>query len=89
MLKEPGNAWWNELRVQGHRTPVRKLEVYVGGRWTEATRQPYNYWRVGSGDMGQAPWRVRVTDVLGKTIETSINTTTAEQSTSSQFPVCQ
>lgn len=86
-LKEQ-NAWWNEFRVQGHRTPIARLEVQIGGTWREATRQTYNYWRVGDGSMPAGPWRVRVTDVHGETIETTVQVTTGEQSASDQFSTC-
>ncbi|WP_437290578.1 expansin EXLX1 family cellulose-binding protein [Sorangium sp. So ce406] len=87
-LKEQ-NTWWNEFRVQGHRTPIDKLEVQINGTWRAATRQVYNYWRVGDGSMPAGPWRVRVTDVLGETIETTVQVSTAEQSASDQFSTCE
>ncbi|WP_437839401.1 expansin EXLX1 family cellulose-binding protein [Sorangium sp. So ce1153] len=88
VLKEQ-NAWWNEFRVQGHRTPIAKLAVYLNGSWKEARRQSYNYWRVGDGNMAPGPWRVRVTDVLGEAIETTVEVSTAEQPASAQFSACE
>ncbi|MGK3964557.1 expansin EXLX1 family cellulose-binding protein [Sorangium sp. So ce118] len=88
VLKEQ-NAWWNEFRVQGHRTPIARLAVYLNGSWKEATRQTYNYWRVGDGNMAPGPWRVRVTDVLGEAIETTVEVSTAEQPASAQFSRCE
>ncbi|WP_437602563.1 expansin EXLX1 family cellulose-binding protein [Sorangium sp. So ce590] len=87
-LKEQ-NSWWNEFRVQGHRNPIERVEVQLGGTWREATRQYYNYWRVGNGNMTPGPWRVRVTDVFGETIETTVQVSTAEQTASSQFSTCE
>jgi expansin (peptidoglycan-binding protein) len=88
-LKEPTNAYWNQILVEGHRYAITKVEVLVNGQWVSAVRQSYNYWQAGNGDMGPAPYQVRVTDVNGDTIETSLNLVAGDQVSSVQFPLCQ
>lgn len=60
-LKEPDNANWNQLLVQGHKYPIKSVQI--GGQ--EATRQSYNYWEPPNGKMGKAPYEVKVTDING------------------------
>jgi expansin (peptidoglycan-binding protein) len=74
--------------VQGHRFPLAKVEANVGGGWQAATRQTYNYWQVGAGNLGAAPYRVRATDVNGSTIEASLALRGGDQSAAAQFPEC-
>lgn len=88
-LKEPTNQDWNQILVEGHRYAVAKLEVMVNGEWVEAVRQSYNYWQAGDGNMGAAPYQVRVTDVNGNVITTSLDLTDGDQVSTAQFPDCQ
>lgn len=88
-LKEPGNVYWNQILVEGHRYAVAKLEVLVNGQWIPAVRQDYNYWQAGDGNMGPAPYQIRVTDVNGAVITASLDLTAGDQATAAQFPVCQ
>jgi expansin (peptidoglycan-binding protein) len=67
-LKEPDNANWNQLLVQGHKFPLQSVEI--NGQPT--TRQAYNYWEPPDGDMGKEPYEVKVTDVNGGVITTYI-----------------
>lgn len=87
-LKDASNVYWNQILVQGHRTPIAKVEANVGGSWQPATRQTYNYWQVGAGNLGAAPYRVRVTDVAGATLEASLSLRGGDQSAGAQFPEC-
>jgi expansin (peptidoglycan-binding protein) len=87
-LKDASNAFWNQILVQGHRTLLAKLEVNVGGSWQAATRETYNYWQLGGGDLGAAPYHVRATDVDGATIEASLKLQGGDQSSGLQFPQC-
>jgi expansin (peptidoglycan-binding protein) len=68
-LKDPTNQFWNQILVEAHSEMIAKVEVYVNGAWRAATRQSYNYWQVGSGDIGMPPYQVRVTDVNGAVID--------------------
>jgi expansin (peptidoglycan-binding protein) len=88
-LKEPTNQYWNQILVEGQRYAVAKLEVEVSGQWVSAVRQSYDYWQAGDGNMGQAPYHVRVTDVNGQVVEASLDLTGGDQTTSAQFPICQ
>jgi expansin (peptidoglycan-binding protein) len=87
-LKDANNASWNQILVQGHRTLLAKLEVNVGGGWQAATRETYNYWQLGGGALGPAPYHVRATDVDGATIEASLKLQGGDQSSGLQFPQC-
>ena len=88
-LKDPGNVYWNQILVEGHRYPVAKVEVQINGQWVPAVREEYNYWQAGDGNMGPAPYQVRVTDINGDAIEATLGLTGADQPSTAQFPVCQ
>jgi expansin len=60
-LKEPDNEAWNQLLVQSHKYPIQSVSI----NGTPAARQPHNYWEPPDGDMGKAPYEVKVTDVNG------------------------
>ncbi len=68
-LKEPDNANWNQLLVQGHKFPIQSVDI--GGQ--PATRQSYNYWEPPNGDMGSEPYEVKVTDINGGVITTYLD----------------
>lgn len=88
-LKDPSNQYWNQILVMGHGSPIASLEVLVNGAWQPGTRQSYNYWQVGNGNMGPAPYHVRVTDVNGDTVDAMLSLQGGDQTTTQQFPVCQ
>ncbi len=73
----------------GHRTPIAKLEVKVDSTWQEGTRQSYNYWQVGSGNIGMPPYDVRVTDMNGAVVEAMLELTSGDQPSGQQFATCQ
>ncbi len=87
-LKDASNTSWNQILVQGHRNLLAKVEVDVNGGWQAATRESYNYWQLGGGDLGAAPYHVRATDVDGATIEASLKLQGGDQSSGLQFPQC-
>jgi expansin len=60
-LKEPDNASWNQVLVQGHAFAIKG--VTINGK--EAKRQSYNYWEPPDGKMGSEPYQIQVTDVNG------------------------
>ncbi|MGC4115117.1 MAG: expansin EXLX1 family cellulose-binding protein [Myxococcales bacterium] len=90
-LKEPTNVWWNQLLVQGHRTPIAKVEVQVGGAWSATERLDYNYWQINASLSASVwPLPVRVTDVQGAQVAGQVALNVAgDQLTSEQFPVCE
>jgi expansin (peptidoglycan-binding protein) len=88
-LKEPSNQFWNQILVQGHRHPITKLEVEIDGAWEAGARQSYNYWQVGDGNMGPAPYHVRITDVNGSTLEATLSLQGGDQASGQQLPDCQ
>ncbi|APR80619.1 extracellular endoglucanase precursor [Minicystis rosea] len=87
-LKEASNQYWNQILVMGHRNPIAKVEVYVNNAWQSGTRQSYNYWQIGNGNMGPAPYHVRVTDTNGEQVEAMLNLQGGDQTSSVQLPVC-
>jgi hypothetical protein len=60
----------------------------AGGTWQAAARQPYNYWQVGTGNLGAAPYRVRATDTNGAALEARLDLRAGDQGAGSQFPEC-
>ncbi len=89
VLKDPTNEYWNQILVQGHRYAIDEVEVQVSGQWVSAVRQSYNYWQAGSGDIGMAPYQVRVTDINGDVIDAQLQLVAGDQTSSAQFPLCQ
>lgn len=87
-LKDASNKYWNEILVEGHAHPIEKLEVEINGTWQTATRQSYNYFTVGDGNMGNAPYHVRATDINGSTVEAMLELKAGNQPASAQFPAC-
>jgi expansin (peptidoglycan-binding protein) len=90
-LKKPDDAYWNEFLVVNHRYPIAKAEVLMAdGRWLQANRQSYNYFRppegMDGGDMGT--YRVRVTDINGDVIEEQLELRGGLQGGNAQF-ACQ
>jgi len=72
-LKEPENLYWNQVMVAGNRWAIERLEVLVNGTWTDAVREPHNYWLPPEGVMGAtSPYRVRVTDINGSIVEAPV-----------------
>jgi expansin len=91
LLKKPDDAYWNEFLVVNHRYPIAKAEVLMeDGRWLQANRQTYNYFRppegMDGGDMGT--YRVRVTDINGAVIEEQLELRGGLQGGNAQF-ACQ
>lgn len=88
VLKEPNNAYWNEFLVTNHKYPITRAEVLMeDGRWVDAQRQDYNYWRppegMDGGDMGT--YRVRVTDINGAIVEEQLELAAGPQGGNGQF----
>lgn len=86
-LKEPDNAFWNEVLVQSHRAPIDKVEVRVNDNWVQATRTEYNYWAPPGNDFGTPPFRVRATDIHGNFIEANLEMQPGD--IDSGFQLCQ
>ncbi|WP_437481814.1 expansin EXLX1 family cellulose-binding protein [Sorangium sp. So ce1014] len=87
-LKDATNKYWNEIVVEGHAHPIDKVEVEINGTWQTATRQSYNYFLVGDGDMGPAPYHVRATDINGSTVEAMLDLKAGDQPASAQLSAC-
>ncbi|WP_438016211.1 expansin EXLX1 family cellulose-binding protein [Sorangium sp. So ce315] len=87
-LKDATNRYWNEIVVEGHAHPIEKVEVEINGTWQTATRQSYNYFIVGDGDMGQPPYHVRATDINGSTVEAMLDLKAGAQPAGGQLPAC-
>jgi expansin (peptidoglycan-binding protein) len=88
-LQPPTNPWWRSFLVQDHRYPISKLAIEVNGAWQQAVRQDYNYWLVGDGNIGPAPWPVRLTDVNGSVVQATIDAAAdGDIPGDIQFPPC-
>jgi expansin (peptidoglycan-binding protein) len=90
VIKQPntGGTTFNQVLLQGHRTPLVKVEVNISGNWVNAVRQSYNYWDPGNWPSGV--YSVRATDTAGAQITGSVDLSkTGDQTSSAQFPVCQ
>ncbi len=88
-LKEPDNEVWNQVLIGNHRYPITKVQLQVNGEWRDASRQSYNYWEPPNGDMGTAPYRIRVTDVNGTIIEDEFDHGGGTMTGGTQLPICQ
>jgi expansin len=84
-LKKPSDVYWNQVRVSGNRYEIAKLEVSVNGTWVNAAREVHNYWTPPDGKMGNAPYRVRATDINGAVIEAPLKLSGDEQDSGLQF----
>ncbi|ADP81984.1 expansin EXLX1 family cellulose-binding protein [Pseudofrankia inefficax] len=83
-VKKESSQWWVSLQVRNHRNPVVSLEIQRGGQWVAVARQMYNYFE--SEGFGPGPFTVRVTDLYGQQIVSTVNLTPgAVQTTSTQF----
>lgn len=62
--KTGSSQYWCAIQVAGHRNPVARLEVRVGGAWTALPRTEYNYFlsEQGAGCGGS----LRITDIYGE-----------------------
>lgn len=71
-LLDPGNIYWNEFVVRGHRYPIARAEVQQeDGTWVEAARQDYNAFYTPDHLMGT--FRIRLTDVNGAMLEEQLD----------------
>lgn len=67
-FKDGSNQWWTAVQVRNHRHQVERFEVELDGAWVEVPRLDYNYFVYEAG-MGPGPYRFRVTDIWGHTVE--------------------
>jgi expansin (peptidoglycan-binding protein) len=89
VVKQPntGPSTFNQVLVQGHRAPLTKVEVSIGGNFVNAVRQSYNYWDPGTWPAGT--YTVRATDTAGDQITGTIDLgKSGDQATTAQFPTC-
>ena len=90
-FKDGSNPYWTAVQVRNHRYPIAKFEVLgQDGAYREVPRLSYNYF-VDDAGMGEGPFTLRVTDVVGNVIEDSgiPLLDNAEAPGGSQFPACQ
>ncbi len=81
-LKEPTNQFWNEVLVENASYAINKVEVLVNGAWVNAVRGAHNYWQPPEGIFGNVlPYRVRVTDINGTVLETTVDLEAGDQDT--------
>jgi expansin (peptidoglycan-binding protein) len=69
-FKDGSNPWWTAVQIRNHRHAIAGLQVQQDGVWVDVPRVDYNYFVKDDG-MGEGPLSLRVTDVLGQTLEDS------------------
>lgn len=69
--KDGANEYWTAIQVRNHRLPIAKLEMSIGGSYTTAKREDYNYF-VNSKGAGAGAVKVRITSIDGQTIEDTL-----------------
>lgn len=87
-LKDASNQYWNEFLVVNHKYPLKSAQVLLAdGRWINAVRQSYNYWRPvdGATDGNMGTYKVRVTDINGGIIEEQLELKPGLQGGDAQF----
>jgi expansin (peptidoglycan-binding protein) len=62
--KTGSSQYWCGIQVIGHRNPVARLEVRVGGGWRSLPRTDYNYFL--SADGSGCGSTIRITDIYGQ-----------------------
>ncbi|MGQ4375503.1 expansin EXLX1 family cellulose-binding protein [Streptomyces sp. SAS_267] len=62
--KTGSSRYWCALQVIGHRNPVARLELRVGGGWRRLPRTDYNYFLAEDG--GGCGGTIRITDIYGE-----------------------
>lgn len=67
-FKDGSNPWWTAIQIRNHRHGIASLQYLRDGAWTDVARVDYNYF-VADGGMGEGPLSLRVTDVLGNTLQ--------------------
>jgi expansin (peptidoglycan-binding protein) len=89
-FKEGSNPFWTAVQIRNHRYPIATVEYRnANGGYTQMAREDYNYFLEAAG-MGEGPYTLRVTDVLGQELEdTGIPLLdNAEAPGAAQFPEC-
>ena len=83
--KTGSSQYWCGIQVIGHRNPVTKLEVRVGGSWRPLPRTDYDYFL--STDGGGCGGSIRITDIYGQqlTVDGVALLPNVEQQTAVQF----
>ncbi len=83
--KSGSSQYWCAIQVIGHRNPVTKLEVRVGGGWRPLPRTDYNYFL--STDGAGCGGSIRITDIYGQqlTVNGVALSPNVEQRTAVQF----
>ncbi len=66
-LKEGSSRYWFAALIDNHANPLSSVKVAGGGgAFRTAHREDYNYWLIDGG-AGSAPFKIKMTDVTGKT----------------------
>ncbi|MFJ6739725.1 expansin EXLX1 family cellulose-binding protein [Streptomyces sp. NPDC091279] len=83
--KSGSSQYWCGIQAIGHRNPLARLEVQVGGGWKQLTRTTYNYFLSEDGSGCGGP--IRLTDIYGEqlTVEGLTIRPDVTQSTRVQF----
>lgn len=67
-FKDGSSQYWTAIQVRNHKLPIAKLEVQLGGTWTDVPRLDYNYFVQASGVGTTGSFGVRVTSSTGEVL---------------------
>ncbi len=90
-FKEGSNPFWVAIQIRNHRHAIATLEARTdAGTWQPIARASYNYF-VHTTGLGDGPFRLRVTDVHGLTVEDDAVPLgdATEVAGAAQLPACQ
>jgi expansin len=79
-LKEPDNALWNQVLIEGARYPIASVK----SNGAVLVRDSANYF----GDLGAAPFNMEIQDINGAVIRTTVYRQAGPIDTGQQFPTC-
>jgi expansin len=89
-FKDGSNEYWTAVQIRNHRYPIALVEIEKDGAFQAVPRESYNYF-VDTAGMGPGPYRFRLTDTGGHTIEDTGIPLVPEQDApgTAQFPPCE
>jgi len=72
-FKAESTQYWAEVLVSNYPYEITKLEfMNKQGTYQSVPRMPYNYFQASTGMGGPGPYKLRVTDIHGSTVEDTV-----------------
>ena len=72
-FKAESTQYWAEVLISNYPYEITKLEfMNKQGTYQSVPRMPYNYFQASSGMGGPGPYKLRVTDIHGSTVEDTV-----------------